>query len=55
MLLELFYNRPSFFVNSLCVSLQSADADGAGGLGPLLPSEAEEQHSYHGISVSSQG
>lgn len=35
--------------------LQPPDADGAGGLGALLPAEAQEQHSHDGIGFGRPG
>lgn len=40
-------------LNSL--SLQSPDADGPGGSGPVPPTEAEEQHHHNGVGISCQG
>ena len=52
--LEFTLSFPLFFCpTNTC--LQPPDADGAGGLGALLPAEAEEQHSHDGIRVGCQG
>lgn len=51
--LSLFFLSACMFrFSASCVRLQSPDADGAGGPGPLPPAKAEEQHDYNGVGLS---